>query len=859
MRQRFARLLALTLTISFITGSAGIAALAEEADSVSADIVVSDNSDDPLNTAAPGSGEETAAEPADTKTDDTAEEPSGLEAEGAEETAESGSEPEQTDPADGSTEAAERQESVPEDADRQESAVEEPAGQQDPAQSTPAEEDAAEIDGTGTEEEAQTDAEAVNTDAEDSVSKEETPDSADLTETSAADEPEAAEGRDGQSAAVTQVKVETTAVKVRPGSQARTEKEASEPVAVSLGKSKSLKWTDTTILHWKAVKNAESYKVTDSLRIGKKVYTKTETVNGKTQVDLEQIINELIRANKKALSGAAYVFEASVQAVSTDELRYKDGAAVKAPSLRYLKSSYQESVKRNGWYRRGGKWYFYDAGVMQTGWLTFRGKRYYLDTDGAMLSKCWVGKYYLKTGGEMARNEWVDGYQYFVNKKGIKVSDKAFSTKNWVKTKKGWRCKKKDGTYLKNTWKKIDGRTYYFDQNGYVKTGWFTQDGKKYYLNSAGDITSGYGALSTGWKKVGKYTYWFDDDGAMAKESWVDRGQYYVNKKGHKLSWITYANLRNVNTSNRLGHYIYKKDTPPEQSIASYDLAYRNGNRIMVVDLLFTKDNVPVCFHDNEVKYARLKDGSRPDTAPVVSKMTLAELNKYDYGISKGNAYKGTKLLRLEDMAKWIRKHPDTEMYIEVKAPSMNARQIKKTTALLSKYKITDRSSMIFSVTKASDTRAQRVHKAAPTLRIGITSSRIGNTVYKQLEKAKGDYNHVFLWCWNKTVLSSGTVQKLRSKDVQYELGTLDTFEDIMSYYSKGSSYVYASGIETDGAVFKKLLSAATFHDKAVWERKGTKLKYKQIDGTYAAGKWLRIGGVKYYFDKNGFMVKKTK
>ena len=96
MRQRFARLLALTLTISFITGSAGIAALAEEADSVSADIVVSDNSDDPLNTAAPGSGEETAAEPADTKTDDTAEEPSGLEAEGAEETAESGSEPEQT-------------------------------------------------------------------------------------------------------------------------------------------------------------------------------------------------------------------------------------------------------------------------------------------------------------------------------------------------------------------------------------------------------------------------------------------------------------------------------------------------------------------------------------------------------------------------------------------------------------------------------------------------------------------------------------------------------------------------------------------------------------------------------------------
>ena len=50
MRQRFARLLALTLTISFITGSAGIAALAEEADSISADIVVSDSNDEQTET-----------------------------------------------------------------------------------------------------------------------------------------------------------------------------------------------------------------------------------------------------------------------------------------------------------------------------------------------------------------------------------------------------------------------------------------------------------------------------------------------------------------------------------------------------------------------------------------------------------------------------------------------------------------------------------------------------------------------------------------------------------------------------------------------------------------------------------------
>ena len=234
--------------------------------------------------------------------------------------------------------------------------------------------------------------------------------------------------------------------------------------------------------------------------------------------------------------------------------------------------------------------------------------------------------------------------------------------------------------------------------------------------------------------------------------------------------------------------------------------------------------------------------------------MTLAELNSYDYGISKGEAYKGTKLLRLEDMAKWIRQHPDTEMYIEVKADTMNTSQIRKTTALLKKYKITNRSSMIFTVKKATDTRAKRVHKAAPTLRIGITTSQIGSTAITQLTKAKGKNNHVFLWCWDKTVLTTAAVKKLRSKDVQYELGTLDDFNDIMSYYSKGSPYIYASGIETDGAVFKKLLSTATFHDKADWEREGASWKYKQIDGTYACSKWMDIGGKRYHFDKKGFM-----
>ena len=626
------------------------------------------------------------------------------------------------------------------------------------------------------------------------------------------------------------------------------------PHAVTLGKCTNLRWDSTTILRWNAVNNTKKYNVTVSLAANGNVYTKSVNVGGKIYVDLEDQINALIKANKASLTGAAYTVTASVQAITMDPVHFKNGPIVKAPTLRYLQTTYLESASRNGWFLRGGGWYYYSAGVKQTGWMIFQNKRYYLDNNGRMLANCWVGNRYLKESGEMARNEWVDGYRYFVDADGLKAEKVSFGTKNWVKDKKGWRYKKADGTFFKNTWKAIGHRTYYFDKDGYVKTGWLTQNGKKYLLNGSGNIVTGYGAMRTGWVKVGGYYYWFDDTGAMVTKNWVDKKQYYVNAAGHRVGWITYANLRNVGTSNRLGYYIGRKGSAPEQSIAAYDEAYKAGNRIMVIDLLFTKDNVPVCLHDNEVKYARMKDGSEPSKRPVVSALTLKQLGQYDFGIKWGQKYKGTPVLTLEQMAKWIKSHPDTEVYIEVKGTTMNAAQIKAATTILDKYKITDRSSMIFSVSKTTDTRAQRVHKASPKLRIGITTASVGTVALQQLSQAKGADNEVFLWCWKTTAMNASIVNKLRSMDVQFECGTMDTLSDVLDYYNKGSAYIYNTGIETDGAVFHKQLSTATCHDKAKWVSTAKGWKYKQIDTSYARNKWLTIAGSRYHFNKDGIM-----
>ena len=628
------------------------------------------------------------------------------------------------------------------------------------------------------------------------------------------------------------------------------------PVPVALGKSGNLQWKSVTVLYWNAVKNASSYKLILYLNNNGKTYTLTKTVKG-THCDLEDDIISLIRKNKASLAGASYKIRAAIRAIPSDTRHYKMGPGTVSYSFRYLYSTYQEAVSRNGWFYKVGKWYLYDSGVKQTGWVTFLNKRYYLDTDGSLKTSCWIGKYYVKSNGELARDEWVDNYQYYVDAKGVRQDSVTFKTANWIKNAKGWRYKTPLG-YIKGKWKNINHRWYYFDQTGYMKTGWHKEGTVMYYLKPSGDITEGRGAMQTGWVKRGGYYYWFGDDGKLVTNSWVDRNQYYVGNSGKRISHLSYMNLRNTNTSNRLGYYVYNSGAAPEQSIAGFEKSYQQGNRIMVINLRFTTDNIPVCFHDDQIKYARRKDGAVPGRKPVISSSTLKQLQEYDYGIKWGKQYKGTGPLTLEDMIKWISKHSDTEVYIEVKVNNMNAAQIKKTASILNKYKVVDRTSMIFDTKTASDTRAQRVHKQMPTLRIGITTGSVGALAIEKANKCKSSKNEVFLYCWKTTKLSAAIINKLKALDVQFECGTFDKQNDlneILNYYSKGASYAYNSGVETAGDVFHKLLRTATYHEKAHWVAENVGKKYMMIDGTFARNRWLTLNGQTYRFDQNGILM----
>lgn len=105
---------------------------------------------------------------------------------------------------------------------------------------------------------------------------------------------------------------------------------------------------------------------------------------------------------------------------------------------------------------------------------------------------------------------------------------------------------------------------------------------------------------------------------------------------------VVIADSIGINQIARLGWKPYAGYFPPEQSLASYKLAYNMGMRMLLADVRKTSDNVLVCFHDASINStARNSDGTTIPETINIENHTLAELNAYDYGIYKGYSNEG--------------------------------------------------------------------------------------------------------------------------------------------------------------------------------------------------------------------------
>lgn len=169
--------------------------------------------------------------------------------------------------------------------------------------------------------------------------------------------------------------------------------------------------------------------------------------------------------------------------------------------------------------------------VHRGGFLNKKGKTYYADQNG-QLAMGWkkIGRrwYHFHTRRAYARTgvikDAASGKKFYLNKKGIRKTGLIRYKKHlyYFDKKNGIQA---DGAFLGGAattgFRKIKGKTYYFNSKGRAVVGWLNLDGEKYYFN-------GQGVMQTERMVVGSKVYTFDKKTGAATGSRRATGPYSI-------------------------------------------------------------------------------------------------------------------------------------------------------------------------------------------------------------------------------------------------------------------------------------------------------------------------------------------
>lgn len=102
----------------------------------------------------------------------------------------------------------------------------------------------------------------------------------------------------------------------------------------------------------------------------------------------------------------------------------------------------------------------------------------------------------------------------------------------------------------------------------------------------------------------------------------------------------------------------------PENTMISYQAAVDQGYEIIELDPKYTKDGHFVMLHDHSLKRtARDQSGEAVDV--LIADITLEEARTYDYGIWKGEEFKGTQIPTLLEVLDFAKNNPGIHIKID--------------------------------------------------------------------------------------------------------------------------------------------------------------------------------------------------
>ena len=222
-----------------------------------------------------------------------------------------------------------------------------------------------------------------------------------------------------------------------------------------------------------------------------------------------------------------------------------------------------EVVNKEGWKKENNQWRYYENNQPVSNWKKIAGIWYYFNQEGIMLSNTFFNDYILNNSGALAESSWVKiddqwyyatedgkvtrntwkkiaGVWYRFDDKGIMLSQTiyndyliksngAMAEKAWVKIGDKWYYANEDGKITRNTWKKIAGVWYRFGESGTMLSNAIYND---YLLKSSGAMAE------NAWVKIEDKWYYATVSGKIIRDKWekISSSWYYFNKDGVMLS-----------------------------------------------------------------------------------------------------------------------------------------------------------------------------------------------------------------------------------------------------------------------------------------------------------------------------------